>query len=151
MAKFIYRMQNILDIKYKMEAQAKTSYAMASAKLKEAGGKLEQLIIGKRELEDEYRRLAKGKIDPLKLSESRYAIDFQKEKIKAQLVEVRVAEKNLEIARARLNEMMKDRKTHEKLREHAFNEFLVEINEQEKREIDELVSYRFGAAKEEGR
>ena len=33
MAKFRYRMQNILDIKEKMENQAKTAYGMANAKL----------------------------------------------------------------------------------------------------------------------
>lgn len=32
MAKFRYRMQNILDIKEKMENQAKTAYGMANAK-----------------------------------------------------------------------------------------------------------------------
>lgn len=38
---------------------------------------------------------------------------------------------------------MVDRKTYEKLREHAFDDFLRELEEQEKKEIDELVSYRF--------
>ena len=34
MAKFVYKMQNILEIKYKLEDQAKTNYANARAKLK---------------------------------------------------------------------------------------------------------------------
>ena len=44
---------------------------------------------------------------------------------------------------------MKDRKTHEKLREKAFENFLIELSAQEKKEIDELVSYRYGAGSEE--
>ena len=38
---------------------------------------------------------------------------------------------------------MKDRKTHEKLREKAFENFLMELSDQEKKEIDELVSYKY--------
>lgn len=38
MAKFTYRMQNILDIKVKMENQAKIAYGTAAAKLKEEAG-----------------------------------------------------------------------------------------------------------------
>ena len=35
MAKFVYRMQSILDIKLKMENQAKIAYGLANAKLSE--------------------------------------------------------------------------------------------------------------------
>lgn len=149
MAKFIYRMQNILDIKYKMEAQAKSHYAMMQAKLNEEQLKLENMFAHKRCLEDEYRKLASGSINVRELIEGKRAIDFQRDMIKRQLVEVKVAQKNVDVARARLNEVMKDRKTHEKLRENAFDEFLLELSAEEKKEIDELVSYKYGAAEEE--
>ena len=38
---------------------------------------------------------------------------------------------------------MKDRKIHEKLKEKAFDEFKLELNDQEKKEIDELVSFNY--------
>ena len=38
---------------------------------------------------------------------------------------------------------MVERKTYEKLKEKAFEEFKIEVNAQEKKEIDELVSYKF--------
>ena len=44
MAKFIYRMQNILDIKLKMEDQAKASFAEANKELLNEEEKLEGLI-----------------------------------------------------------------------------------------------------------
>ena len=44
MAKFIYRMQNILDIKLKMEDQAKASFAEANKELLIQEEKLEGLI-----------------------------------------------------------------------------------------------------------
>ena len=41
MAKFVYRMQNILEIKYKIESQAKSHYSNMQAKLNEEQEKLE--------------------------------------------------------------------------------------------------------------
>ena len=45
---------------------------------------------------------------------------------------------------------MKDRKTHEKLREHAFERFKEEIKAEEIKEIDELTSYTHSVTEEEG-
>lgn len=146
MAKFVYRMQNILDIKYKMENQARSNYATARMKVDEEKAKLEALFERKSQLENKYRESASGTINVMELLEGRRAIDFQKELIKNQLVEIKVAEKNLEIARMRLRDVMKDRKTQEKLRERAFEDFLLELSAQEKKEIDELVSYKYGQA-----
>ena len=53
------------------------------------------------------------------------------------------AEKTLEMARIELNRVMVERKTHEKLRERAFEEFKQEIAQAESKEIDELVSYNY--------
>lgn len=145
MAKFSYRMQNILDIKYKMESQAKAVYASSRAKLNEEQDRQDRLFAGKKRLEDSYRRKAQGSLNVRELLDARRAIDYQKEQIKNQLVKVRVAEKNMEVAKAKLGEVMKDRKTHEKLREKAFEGFLEELGAQEKKEIDELVSYKYGA------
>ena len=148
MAKFVYRMQNILDIKYKIESQAKSHYSNMQAKLIEEQDKLEKMFAYKKELEDHYREIATGTLDVRELTESKQSIEYQRQVIKAQLVEVKVAQKNLDIARARLNEVMKDRKTHEKLRENAFDVFLQEISEEEKKEIDELVSYKYSPTDE---
>lgn len=148
MAKFIYRLQNILDIKNKMENQAKSAYSAARQKLNEEQKKLEDMLAHKKELENVYRELATGILNPQEMLDTRKAIDYQRERIKGQLVEIRVAEKNFEMARIRLNEAVKDRKTHEKLREKAFEEFLVELSQEENKEIDQLVSYRFSADKE---
>ena len=39
---------------------------------------------------------------------------------------------------------MQERKTQEKLKENAFEEFKHELGSEESKEVDELVSYRFG-------
>ena len=57
MAKFVYRMQNILDIKLRLETQVKTEFAEASAKLAQEEEKLRKLIEKRKEYERELKRL----------------------------------------------------------------------------------------------
>ena len=51
------------------------------------------------------------------------------------------------MAREHLNEAMKERKTFEKLKEKAFEKFVAEENQKEQKDVDELVSYRYGVEK----
>ena len=51
-------------------------------------------------------------------------------------------------ARAKLNQSIQERKTHEKLKEHQFENFLQELNAEEMKEIDELVSYQHNTSEE---
>ena len=60
MAKFVYRMQNVLDIKMKMEEQAKASYAMRRMKLSEEEEKLASYRSRKTVYEDAYRQSEEG-------------------------------------------------------------------------------------------
>ena len=143
MAKFIYRMQNILDIKNKLEIQAKNSYAAARMKLSQEEQKLDNLFEQKNAYEEAYRQQLSGNINVLQINICKNAIALSKNLIKKQLVEVKVASLNLEAAQKRLGEVMKERKIQEKLREKAYEEFLQELSDQEKKEIDELVSFRF--------
>ena len=143
MAKFIYRMQNILDIKNKLEVQARNSYAAARVRLSQEEEKLDSLFAQKKAYEDAYRQQLSGNINIVQINICKNAIELSKNMIKKQLVEVKVASLNLEAAQKRLGEIMKERKIQEKLREKAYEEFLQELNDQEKKEIDELVRFRF--------
>ena len=55
MARFRYRMQNILDISEKLESQAKIAYSLASQALLEEQEKLQQLIIRRAQYEMELK------------------------------------------------------------------------------------------------
>mgnify|MGYP001161725654 FL=1 len=143
MAKFVYRMQNILDIKNKLEVQARNSYAAARMKLSQEEEKLDRMFEQKKAYEENYRQQLSGNINILQINICKNAIELCKNQIKKQLVEVKVASLNLEAAQKHLGEVMKERKIQEKLREKAYEEFLQELNDQEKKEIDELVSFRF--------
>lgn len=148
MAKFTYRMQSILDIKIKMENQAKIAYGIANTKLLEEQEKLKAIINRRREYEREAKELVMGTIDIPKVRDNKRAIDTIKSMQRTQMMNVHVAEKNLESARKHLNDVMMERKTHEKLREKAFEEFKQEIQYAEGKEIDELVSYSYHDDKE---
>ena len=136
-------MQNILDIKVKMENQAKIAYGIANSKLMDEQGKLREIVVRKACYEREAKELVSGNIDVHKIKENKKAIETMKSKQRTQMMNVHVAEKNLEATRVRLNNVMIERKTHEKLKEIAFEEFKQEIQYAENKEIDELVSYTY--------
>lgn len=143
MAKFVYRMQSILDIKYKLEEQERTAYGIASQRLQEENTKLQQLMLRRMEYEKYAAELAVGLIDVRAIQENKRAIDVMKSLIRDQIMKVHAAEKNLELARKRLNAVMVERKAHEKLREKAFEQFKQELAAEEAKEIDQLVSFNY--------
>lgn len=144
MAKFKYRMQNILNIKEKLEEQAKNEFAAARRKLDDEEEKLEELKQRKAGYEEEGRRLRMSALNILDLTDNKNAIDTMDEYIALQQIEVNKAAALLEEARIKLTEAMKEAKIHNRLREKAFEEFKKEINAQESKEIDELTSYTYG-------
>lgn len=144
MAKFKYRMQSILNIKVKLEEQAKNEFAAARRRLDDEEEKLENLKKRKAEYEEEGRRLRMSALNILDLNDNKNAIDTMDEYISLQQIEVNRAEAFLEEARVKLTEAMKETKIQNRLREKAFEEFKKEINAQEAKEIDELTSYTYG-------
>lgn len=144
MARFRYRMQSILDIKMKLETQAKQEFAAAKAVLDTENEKLLALKARKSSYEEKAKALLKGTLKLQEIADNKEAILKMDEYISAQLLQIKLAEKKLETARNRLKEVMQDRKMHEKLKEHAFEEFLAEEKKQEGKEVDELTSYTYG-------
>lgn len=144
MAKFQYRMQSILNIKLKMEEQAKMQFAQAQAKLNEEEAKLRKLMIRKGQYEVSLKELLQTKLDILKIEEMQNAVMRMEEFIVLQQREVDKAAKIVEKEREKLTEVMVERKSHEKLKENAFEQFIQELNSAEGKEIDELTSYTYG-------
>lgn len=149
MARFHYSMQSILDIKLKMETQAKQEFSMARAALDREEEKLAGLFQRKRDYEARAQELLAGTLDLQEIDENRAAILSMDGFIADQQVRVAAAERELEKAREKLAEVMKERKTHENLKEKAFEQFLVDENRRESKEIDELTSYVYGKRRRE--
>jgi len=143
-ARFRYRMQNILDVKQKLETQAKNEFAIASATVVEEEEKLKALIGRQADYTEYLKRLQSGELNFKEIKETAQAIDSMKYLIEAQRKVLQNAEKVLEMRRVALAEAMQEVKTHEKLKEKEFNQFMSDEAARESKEIDELVSYRFG-------
>lgn len=149
MSKFIYRMQNILEIKEKLESQEKIAYSIANGKLMEEQEKLQGLLNRREKYEVRLKELETGRLDVKEIQACRRAISSMKSKIRDQMMAVHTAQRNLEMARRRLDAVMKERKTHENLKEKAFDAFKEELAAEEKKLTDELVSYTYQHRREE--
>lgn len=143
MAKFKYRMQNILNVTEKIESQEKANYSAANAALNQEQKKLQELLVRRAGYEKQLQDLSQGTLRLQEIHTTKEAIEAMKQLIKKQMLEVRNAQRKVEIARKRLDAVMKDRKTHENLKEKAFEDFKRELAQEESKATDELVSYTY--------
>lgn len=144
MARFQYKMQNILDIKEKLEDQEKQQFALQNQKLIEEEEKMKTLELRRDELILEGKSMRNGIIHIQDIKDNTASKQYIDEQIKLQVMNVKAAQKNVEIARIRMQKAMQERQIYEKLREKAFAEFLQEERLREAKEIDELTSFTYG-------
>ena len=144
MARFRYKMQNILSIKEKMETQAKQAFADAKRRLDHEIEELDALLARKKEIEQHAVEVLQGELDLHEIEDSQMARIIIDRKISDQRLRVSRAETALENSRAQLEEAVKERKTHEKLKEKQFDEFVREESRAESKTIDELTTYTYG-------
>lgn len=148
MAKFIFKMESILSIKTKLEDQAKAEYGMEMMRLREEEHKLVLLENRRRGFEQQLLEAVNGRLVILSIRRLEDSVENLKYNIKLQIVVIRQQEERVAKARAKLDNAMKERKIYEKLKEKAFEQFKAELNAQEQKEIDQLVSFRFRSAGE---
>jgi flagellar FliJ protein len=148
MAKFVYSMQNILNLNEKLEDQAKMAYASQQAVVNEEEEKEQKLKDRKAAYEDEARRIRSESVNVKEMIANANAISIMGDMINEQHGVVLKEEEVLEVRRSELEEAMKDRKTQEKLKEKAFEVFKQELAMEESKEIDQLTSYTFGIRKQ---
>ena len=144
MAKFKYRMQSILNIRYQLEDQAKMEFGRAQMRLMAEEEKLGKLIDRKEAYLEEGRKMRSDALHVDDLRENRNAVLIMDEMIEAQSIQVKLAEKDVEAARLKLQAVMQERKMHEKLKEKALEQFMREENAAEGKAVDELTSYVYG-------
>ena len=148
MAKFTYKMQSLLNIKEKLEEQEKTAYGLAKATLNEEERRLAEFVAKKNRYIEEKRVEMSSAIHVQELTLLEHAIKSMEYRVEEQVLVVKQAERAVMVAQARLENAMKERKIQEKLKEHALDEFKLELEAEEQQEINEFVSFRFGKAKE---
>lgn len=144
MSRFIYRMQNILNIKEKLEESARNEFGIAMRKLLEEEEVLDHLGQRKAAYEAYAREYLQGSMSARTMRENKEAILRMDEYMADQRGVIRQQEMVVEQAREDLTEAMQERKIQEKLRENAFEQFMEDEKAAESREIDELTSYVYG-------
>lgn len=144
MACFRFSMQNILDMKEKLEDQAKNEYAQANARLLREQEKLEKIVARREEAREKLKLVLCETLSVDEIRTRENAVEVLKFYAMQQQFVVIRCEKEVEVAREKLSEAMKERKIFEKLREKAFEEFVFEENRKEQKEVDELMSYKHG-------
>jgi flagellar protein FliJ len=144
MTKFIYKMENILEIKSQLEEQAKTAYSNAKLEYDREESILQKLIDKQKLYQDKLINSIQDKIKLIKIHQCEEALKLYQLYINQQEKRVSLAYKKVESTRKALQEAMIERKTHEKLKEKALNDYMLEYEAWEKKEIDELISYRYG-------
>ena len=149
MAKFIFKMESILSVKEKLEEQAKAEYSIEMMKLRQEEEKLDKLKLRRDMYQSKLYDAVTDKLNILEIKILEDSVENIKYNIKLQMVVVANQQRAVEKAGEKLDNAMKERKTYEKLKENAFEEFKAEINAEEKKEINELVSFKFRSGSDE--
>ena len=144
MAKFVFRLQSVLNLKARLEEQQRLSFAAARKRLDEEEEKLQALYVRLEGYEDEARNMRHNALVVRDILETETSIIRVKEYIDEQKAQVRLREMQLEEEREKLVVAMQERQMYEKLREKAFDEFVNEQNHAEGVENDEHNSYVYG-------
>ena len=95
MSKFIYRMQNILNIKEKLEEQARMDFGMAMVRLREEEETLDRLQRRKANYEEQARGSLRDTLHLREIRENNEAILRMDEFIDVQMLEIEKSEKKV--------------------------------------------------------
>ena len=136
-------MQSILNLKLKLETQAKQELGLAQQALNNEEGKLSELKARKIEYIRSTRHALEGELNVRDIKDNQQAIKVMDDFIESQMVRVDMARKEVERATDKLRECMVERKAQETLRQKAFEQFMKEENKAEMKEIDQLTSYMY--------
>ena len=150
MARFVYRMQSVLNIKQQTENQTKMEFALAQNELNQQLDILDEYFKRKERYLKEEEELRNE--DSLKLQDildNQYATAQMDVMIKQQYMVVKQYEERVEKVRVKLTRNVQERKMQESLREKAFAEFLEEQKQEEAKENDQRSSFTYAQRQKE--
>ncbi len=150
MARFVYRMQSVLNIKQQTENQTKMEFALAQNELNKQLDILDEYVQRKERYIKEAEELRNE--TSLKLQDildNQYATAQMDVMIKQQSLVVKQYEERVEKVRVKLTRNVQERKMQESLRERAFAEFLEEQKQEEAKENDQRSSFTYAQRQKE--
>ena len=144
MARFVYRMQSVLNIKQKTEGQIKMEFAAAQAELNKQMDIFDEYVRRKEAYLVEAEELRNA--ETLKLQDildNQYATAQMDVMIASQAKVVAQHEEIVEKVRIRLTKAIQERKMQETLRERAYAEWIEEEKQEEAKENDQRTSFTY--------
>ena len=150
MARFVYRMQNILNIKQKTEGQVKMEFAAAQAELNKQYDILDEYVKRKENYlieAEELRNEASLRLQ--EILDNQYATAQMDVMIASQSRIIEEYEAEVEKVRVKLTRAIQERKMQETLRDRAYAEYLEEEKQEEAKENDQRSSFIYGQRQQE--
>lgn len=141
MAKFIFRLEAVLNVKRQKEENIKNELGKAIQRLEAEKQKLARLERSKEEIIAEFNDKTK-KTTVQKLIEFNAYLSLLKSKIIHQKERVNKAVLDVDKIREELVKAVQERKILEKLKEKKYDEYLIEQKKLEQKTNDEIVSYK---------
>ena len=145
MAGFKFRLQTLLKLKEQFEKSTKNELGVAIMKLEEEKSKLKVIEDNINITTNDFREACSGIIRPEKIKELKTYLEHLQHTRDKQKEAVKQQQKNVDIIRERLVEIMRERKVLENLKEKEFQEYLKEELKKEQQQVDELVSFKEAA------
>lgn len=143
MPRFQFRLQQYLGVKQQIENQKELEYAKALRVVEEEKQRLEEFRKRKDETVESLRKSVSTRISPFEIRRYNNNIERLKHQIVAQEERVEAAKRMAEQKRQELVQAMKERKALEKVKETQLEEFLKEADLAERKQIDELISFKY--------
>ncbi len=144
MARFVYRMQAVLNIKQKTEGQVKMEFASAQAELNRQLDILDEYIRRKEGYLQEAEDLRNAERLQLQdILDNQYATAQMDVMIASQSKVVKKQEEAVERVRVRLTKAIQERKMQETLRNRAYAEYIEEEKQAEFKETDQRTSFTY--------
>ena len=144
MARFVYRMQSVLNIKQKTEGQIKMEFAAAQAELNKQIDIFDEYVRRKEAYLAEAEELRNAEVLKLQdILDNQYATAQMDVMIASQAKVVAQHQEIVEKVRIRLTRAIQERKMQETLRERAYAEWVEEEKQEEAKENDQRTSFTY--------
>ncbi len=145
MHRFKFKLEGVLSVKLRLEEQAKAAFASAMQTLNACEQKRDEAAARVAAYEARLEELVNGILNITEITVCRDAVRIVREDLVEKENAVKRASNRVEMCRKNLSNAIMERKTLERLKEKEFENYIKEYNEEERKQIDELVSYRHNA------
>ncbi|MCT4688225.1 flagellar export protein FliJ [Vallitalea sp.] len=143
MAKFQFRLQNILSIKEKFEEQKRMELSNANQLLEIEEKRLTQFITLRDNNNNLYKKMVSNRVAVKDIRDFGERNKYYTNVVLEQNITVTKANNRVELIRDELKEALIEKKMYEKLKENAYEEYYKEECKEEQKHLDEIVSYKY--------